>query len=140
MITLEQAGNLINGLYLAIKVNDYDLLSKTVNELEGKFTNPFFRAYISYRYLKVDYVYMCLKLSAKFLNDYYGKSPCEDGPEEDLFFEEVVNEANNIIQIVRREDDDSDLRNYISCIMAQCMSIIEAESKERKKNIKNVTD
>ena len=139
MVTLEQIGNLINGIYLAVKEDNHDLLNKTVLGLEGKYTNPLFRAYMSYRNLQFKYVYMCLKLSAEYLRMYYGKIPTEDSEETDEIWADACSEIDRRIMAICHEDEENrHLKEYATGIFVECMNVLDEEYKKRKLNSNNV--
>jgi hypothetical protein len=131
MLSLKQAGSIINGVYLALNKEDQTLLNETVNEIG--LLNPFFRAYISYGRLEKKMVNMCLKLSAELLNRYYGKAPLDDNSEEsEIFWSELLNEADNICKVICNYDEqDKCLRSYATNILCSCLEVIEQEHKRR---------
>lgn len=135
MTSIEQVRNIINGLYLGIRDNNYDLLNKTVNGLDGKFTNSLFRAYLGYRNLEFKYVYMCMKLSAEYLHDFYGRAPVEDSEEADFFWREACAEPNRrIMEICSNDEDNKFLREYATNVFLECLNVLEAEYTNRKLN------
>ena len=78
MVSIKQAGSIINGVFMAAKNNDNSLLIQTVESIENTISNPFFRALNSYGEIGIREISIVLKLSATLLNKYYEKIPLED--------------------------------------------------------------
>ena len=135
MLTIKDAGNIINGVYLAINKDDQKLLLKTVNEIEGGLLNPFFKAFIGFKRVDIKIVNKCLKLTAEFINKYYGKAPIGDTLESDEFWSECVGAEDDIFKVICNYDEDNrNNRDYITNILLVSIELVEAEYNQRRNN------
>lgn len=132
MISKEQMGNLINGLYKLLKENDSSLISETVNSLEGGLNNKLFRAYIGYGSLSFNTVYNVMKQTAKLINDYYGNIP--QGEEGDEKWQELIEVSENIRKGAAYEETNVYINFYVTNIIVALMEVFEQECKQRTEN------
>ena len=114
---------------------NFDLLNETVNGLEGKFTNPLFRAYIGYRNLDFKNIYLCMKQSAEFLHHYCGKVPISTPETEDAFWKEICEDVDRRIMEISNEDEGNRfLKDYATNVFLECITLLEAEKQKKQNN------
>jgi hypothetical protein len=135
MLSLEQIGNIINGVYQYVKNKNNDLLMETVNGIDDTISNDFFRAVNSYPAVSTKELLYVLSLVGKYLQTYYGKIPVNCSEEEsEKVWGEAIDEANNIVQAVEGEFDKPHLRDYTTRIVVAAMDILEKDYNIRKLN------
>lgn len=134
MLSIKQAGYIINGVFMAAKDNDNSLLTKTVEGIENTISNSFFRALNSYGEMDYRSVTMVLKLSAELLNKTYGKIPLEDEDAEasEKCWNDLMTECNNIVEVIERECGPL-AREYGKRVMVAIVGLLESEYIERRK-------
>ena len=136
MLNIKEAADIINGVYLAINKNDQELLLKTVNKVEEGLLNPFFKAFIGFKRVDTKIVNKCLKLTAEFLNKYYGKAPIDNTTQEsDEFWSECVESEDDIYKVICNYDEENrDIRDYIAGILLASIKLVESECSQRRNN------
>lgn len=134
MLSIEQAGKIINGVFIASRDNDNSLLQEAVNSIENTISNPFFRALNSYGDIRNRDVCGVLKLSAEFLHKYYGNIPIEDLDEEgsEQTWDAIMIECDNMLEIIERESGPLS-REYGKRVIVAILSLFEKDYKERRK-------
>ncbi|MFR7763341.1 hypothetical protein [Eubacterium sp.] len=134
MLSIEQAGKIINGVFIASRDNDNSLLQEAVNSIENTISNPFFRALNSYGDIRNRDVCGVLKLSAEFLHKYYGNIPIEDLDEEgsEQTWDAIMIECDNMLEIIERESGPLS-REYGKRVIVAILSLLEKDYKERRK-------
>ena len=134
MLSIEQAGKIINGVFIASRDNDNSLLQEAVNSIENTISNPFFRALNSYGDIRNRDVCGVLKLSAEFLHKYYGNIPIEDLDEEgsEQTWDAIMIECDNMLEIIERESGLLS-REYGKRVIVAILSLLEKDYKERRK-------
>ncbi|MEE0716380.1 MAG: hypothetical protein UCH84_07265 [Eubacterium sp.] len=134
MLSIEQAGKIINGVFIASRDNDNSLLQEAVNSIENTISNPFFRALNSYGDIRNRDVCGVLKLSAEFLHKHYGNIPIEDLDEEgsEQTWDAIMIECDNMLEIIERESGPLS-REYGKRVIVAILSLLEKDYKERRK-------
>lgn len=134
MVSIKQAGSIINGVFMAAKNNDNSLLIKTVESIENTISNPFFRALNSYGEIGIREISIVLKLSATLLNKYYEKIPLEDVDAEgsQKCWDDLMTECDNILEVIERDCGPLS-REYGKRVVVAILSLLENEYMERRK-------
>lgn len=134
MVSIKQAGSIINGVFMAAKNNDNSLLIQTVESIENTISNPFFRALNSYGEIGIREISIVLKLSAALLNKYYEKIPLEDVDAEgsQKCWDDLMTECDNILEVIERDCGPLS-REYGKRVVIAILSLLENEYMERRK-------